>query len=244
MHLLPSNPTGNPRRRLAVPRRRAQRGVTLLFALLTLVALLLATLALVRSVDTSTVLMGNIGFKQDATVTADQAARQAIGWLAANNAILNTDSTANGYYASTQELATDGTTVKPPVDVTGQQLASTANRQLVDWDADTCSAAVAGTFTGCSVLTASATAINNSPNIVRYVVFRMCSLPGDYSSTSYTGNCAKPISSSGGNATKKGEEHYGDKPIIKGNSGPFYRIVVRVRGARNTTSFTETIVHF
>ena len=35
-----------------------------------------------------------------------------------------------------------------------------------------------------------------------------------------------------------------DQARFGGSAGPFYRIVVRVRGARNTTSFTETIVHF
>lgn len=228
-------------RRSPGPRRHAQRGATLLFALLTLVALLLATLALVRSVDTSTTLMGNIAFKQDATVSADQATRQALAWLATNNAVLNTDAPTNGYYASTQQIASDGT-AKPPVDVTGQQLAGSANRQLVDWDANTCSAFQTGSYNGCSVTSASAT-VNNSANTARYVVFRMCSLPGDWASTSYAGTCAKPIGSSGTAAATKGSIDY-STGRFGGSSGPYYRIVVRVLGARNTTSFTETIVHF
>ena len=225
-----------PRRlRRSIPRRQAQRGVTLLFAMITLVALLFATLALVRSVDTSTILMGNIGFKQDATVTADQATRQAIAWLGTNNAVLNTDKVANGYYASTKELGSDGVTITP-VDVTGQQLTSAASRQVVDWSDNSCTSA-----TGyiCSVSTTT-----SGSNTARYVVFRMCSIAGDYGAPGYTGACAKPLSSSGTSASKKGELNYADSLRFTSAAGPYYRVVVRVQGVRNTTSFTETIVHF
>ena len=219
---------------------RAQRGVSLLFALLALVALSLATLALVRSVDTSTLLLGNIGFKQDATAAADQASREAINWLTLNNATLNTDIPAGGYYASTQELASDGVTIKPPIDATGQQLASTANRQLIDWDGNGCQTAVSGSYNGCSVLTASAGNING--NTARYVVFRLCSKPGDFT-TDTSINCAQRSSSSD-SCGSKGALSYSDNPLACATSSAYYRIVVRVLGTRNTASFTETIVHF
>ena len=48
-------------------RRRAQRGVSLLFALMALAAMLLAAVALVRSVDSGALVLGNLGFKQEAT---------------------------------------------------------------------------------------------------------------------------------------------------------------------------------
>ena len=240
MHMLPPNLYANRQTRVAAS-RHAQHGVTLLFALLALVALLLATLALVRSVDTSTLLLGNIGFKQDATVSADQAARQAISWLALNNVALMTDIPASGYYASTQELASDGVTVKPPVDVTGQQLAGTANRQLIDWDGNGCSAAASGSYTGCSLKPVSPFAING--NTASYVVFRLCSKAGDYTIDPSI-SCALPIASSSTGAAKKGEMNYTDSARFTGSAGPYYRIVVRVLGARNTASYTETIVHF
>jgi type IV pilus assembly protein PilX len=222
----------------AMARRQAQRGVTLIFALITLVALLLATLALVRSVDTSTILMGNIGFKQDATVTADQATKVALSWLSTKSAVLNTDSLAQslgqGYYASTKEIASDGTTRLDPVDVTGQQIAGTS-RQVLDWTHDDCT-----TTTGylCSVAVAT-----TGSNKARYVIFRLCSLPGDYTSTGYTGACAVPPNGTNGTASARGELNYAETGRFGGSSGPYYRIVVRVQGARNTTSFTETIVH-
>lgn len=219
--------------------RQAQRGVTLIFALITLVALLFATLALIRSVDTSTILMGNIGFKQDATATADQATKSALAWLASKSTVLNTDSLAQslgqGYYASTKQIGSDGTSVLDPVDVTGQQIDS-VKRQVVDWSDDSCSG---GTGYLCSVAVST-----SGSNSARYIIFRLCSLPGDYTSPGYSGNCAGPNDTSGGAATGRGDLSYSKSGRFFSGSGPYYRIVVRVQGARNTTSFTEAIVHF
>jgi type IV pilus assembly protein PilX len=226
------------------PRRRAarqQRGTTLLFALITLVALMMATLGLVRSVDTGAMLLGNIGFKQDATASADRATRQAIKWISDNRSALNIDVAEGGYYASTQEFAANGSTARPPVDATGKQLQGVVSRQLIDWDGDECDAAEAGSYTDCSIRATSAGTING--NQASFVVFRLCSKAGDYS-TDTSINCAKPLSTSNSTASGRGDLTYAESGRFNSTSGPYYRIVVRVLGARNTASFTETIVHF
>lgn len=228
-----------PLHRTSLP--RSQRGTALLFALLTLVALLLATLGLVRSVDTSTALLGNIGFKQDATAAADQATRQAIQWLSDNRSALNTDLPANGYYASTKEFAADGVTAQPPVDTTWKQLDGVVNRQLIDWDNNTCSAVSASTYTSCAIKAASVGAING--NTASWVAFRLCSKPGDYS-TDTSISCAKPLSTTTTSASGRGDLNYAEPTRFNSTSGPYYRVVVRVLGARNTASYTETIIHF
>ena len=221
--------------------RRAERGSALLFALITLVTLMLATLGLVRSVDTGAMLLGNIGFKQDATAAADRATRQAITWLTNNRTILNTDIAANGYYASTQEFEANGTTARPPVDATGKQLyGQTVNRQLIDWDGNNCDAAEDGSFTGCTIAAASAGTING--NQASYVIFRLCSKPGDYINDTSV-NCAKPMNAATNGAPGRGDITYSQYGDFETASGPYYRIVVRVLGARSTASFTETIVH-
>ncbi len=51
-----------------------QRGVSLVFALMALVVISLGAVAIVRSVDTGALVIGNLGFKQDATSAAAQAA--------------------------------------------------------------------------------------------------------------------------------------------------------------------------
>ncbi|MFT3858343.1 MAG: pilus assembly protein PilX [Aquabacterium sp.] len=218
-----------------------QRGTTLLFALITLVVLMLATLGLVRSVDTGTMLLGNIGFKQDATSTADRASRQAIKWLSDNRSALNTNLQGGGYYASTQEFDVDGTTARPPVDATGKQLYGQTNRQLIDWDGNNCSATDSRTYTGCTIAPASAGEIQG--NQASYVIFRLCSKAGDYT-TDTSIQCAKPMTAGATNASGRGDLNYAEPTRFNTTSGPYYRIVVRVLGARNTASFTETIVHF
>jgi len=221
-----------------------QRGVSILFALLSLVAMSLATLALVRSVDTSAMLLGNVGFKQDATAAAEQASRQAIKWMSANLASLEADNPAAGYYASTQEFGADGTTVKPPVDVTGEMIVSGAAdaRQLVDWDGNSCATALSGTFTGCSIRSFPIqTKING--NSADYVVFRLCSKPGDFMADSSV-QCAQRVPGTDACPGNKGGLKYGGVALGCPKAVAYYRVVVRVRGPRDTTSFTETIIHF
>ena len=89
-------------------RHAAQRGVSLIFALLALGAMLLAAVALVRAVDSGALVLGNLGFKQDATSAADRAAEYARTCLNGGGgcaviANLNADGAiGTGYYASSQ----------------------------------------------------------------------------------------------------------------------------------------------
>lgn len=64
--------------------RARQRGVVLFFALVALLAMSLAAVALIRSVDTSTIIAGNLSFKRAATTAGDEGIEQAIAWLTAN----------------------------------------------------------------------------------------------------------------------------------------------------------------
>lgn len=55
-----------------LPMPRSQRGTVLIIALIVLVAMTLAGIATMRSVDTATVMAGNIAFRQSALNAADQ----------------------------------------------------------------------------------------------------------------------------------------------------------------------------
>ena len=90
-----------------------QRGVALFFALIALLAISLAAVALIRSVDTSTLIAGNLSFKQSATSSGDAGVEAAISWLAttqaANSATnvltnsahpFNVTNAASGYYSN------------------------------------------------------------------------------------------------------------------------------------------------
>jgi Tfp pilus assembly protein PilV len=229
--------------KLQSPPSREQRGMSLIFALLALVALSLATLALVRSVDTSSMLLGNVGFKQDATVSGDQASRLAVAWLKANVTSLDTDAPSSGYYSSTKEVNGDGT--KTLVDATGQQLPPTlVTRKLIDWSTGQdgqCPYAASGTYASCTIRSANADISASTANTARYVIFRLCANTGT-AEDEVANSCAKPLSDAGA-ASGRGALAYGTGRIGT-KSGPYYRIVVRILGPRNTTSFTETIVNF
>jgi type IV pilus assembly protein PilX len=202
-------------------RPHLQHGATLLFALITLVSLALAALALVRSIDGGTLILGNVGFKQDATASAEQATRQAYEWLAAATDV-NTSVAAQGYLA-----VTDAT-----LDATGFQ-SSAATRTLIDWDGDSCAYADSGTYAACSIAAKAVSNINGNGG--SYVILRLCA---DTAAT----NCSRPLDSASSSDGSKGELNYANPGAPEASSAMYYRIVVRVKGARDTASFTETIV--
>ncbi len=82
--------------------RTGQAGVVLIIALLVLVAMSLAAIALVRSVDTHTVIAGNLAFRQSATHSGDTGVEAAIVWLNTNrnSGVLDNDDASNGYAAN------------------------------------------------------------------------------------------------------------------------------------------------
>ena len=83
------------------PVMHLQKGVVLFFSLIALVAMSLAAVALIRSVDTNSMIAGNLAFKQSAMSSADRGVEAAITWLGTrtiNN--LRLDVPASGYYAS------------------------------------------------------------------------------------------------------------------------------------------------
>lgn len=94
---------GRTTRRAAGPVR--QRGVVLFIALIVLVAMTLAGIAIMRSVDTGNLVAGNMAFKQSSLSAADNGIAQAFNWLTAtidNPATYSTleqDIPAQGYYA-------------------------------------------------------------------------------------------------------------------------------------------------
>ncbi len=81
-----------------------QEGVVLFFALIGLVVLLLAATALIRSVDTATIISGNLAFRQAATSSGDGGVERAMVWLNTNIALTANDKLSSGYYSSVGAL--------------------------------------------------------------------------------------------------------------------------------------------
>jgi type IV pilus assembly protein PilX len=86
------------------PMRVGQRGIVLVIALIVMVALSLAGIALMRSVDTSTAVVGNLAFTQASTLPANLAVEEAVAALFEDELIanVNQDLPAQNYYATRQ----------------------------------------------------------------------------------------------------------------------------------------------
>jgi Tfp pilus assembly protein PilX len=210
--------------------RRGQRGISLLFALMALVILAFAAVALTRSVDTGTLIMGNLSFKQDAVMASSSGAEQAIGWLQnnANNALLDSDHNDLGYYASSLDA----------LDPTGGTTSANRPLALVNWDGNNCAGLASATYTNCATLPFTGTAV--SGNQVQWVITRLCKTSGAASGANL---CVRPAATSNSTAVERGELNPGGR-ISGAVPGPYYRVIVRVQGARNTVSYTESLVHF
>src|SRR5258708_20807354 len=72
------------RARASVPLRARQGGTILIIALIVLVAMTLAGIATIRSVDTPTITAGTTGLRQASVNAADQGIQAGVAWLTAN----------------------------------------------------------------------------------------------------------------------------------------------------------------
>lgn len=220
-----------------------QRGVVLFIALIALVVMSLAAVALIRSVDTNTLIAGNLSSKQSAVVSSDRGLETALNWIFttynANPAALHADNPSSGYYA-TFNLAPSPNLDDPAV--------------LKD-DA-TWADAFSEVATGSDIV--NGVEDNGNGNRIRYIVQRMC-------------RQATPASAdkclSGGDSEDMGSKKAPDtttaglaniNPIPAGPGGldpggygagagdsvrPIYRITVRVNGPKNTVSYAQTFVY-
>ena len=196
------------------PRLRRQRGVILIITLIVLVAMTLAGISMMRTVDTSTIIAGNLAFKQSATTSGDAGVEAAIAWLGANGVLLEDDSADNGYYATSQDA----------LDITGNKTPDDASDNL-DWTDDE----------AVTILPA-----DSAGNVVAYVVHRMCDGTGPLDGET----CAVEESSQGGNSQGAGRQmltYQAGSWSSVANRG-FYRVTARISGPRNNTSYVQAVV--
>jgi type IV pilus assembly protein PilX len=200
--------------------RRAQSGVILFIALIVLVAMTLAGIALMRSVDTNVLVAGNLAFRQGTTLAGDWGIEEARTWLNTN--------TGNTLYTS-QPGVTDGTSYfanfQSGVDLLGVGTAA----DDFNWTSAGSAARNLGT--------------DAAGNEVRYIIHRLCQFDGDPNSAA--ANCVR-FSGGGGSAAAstgtKGVVGYGTA-ALPGVSTVYYRVTVRVAGPRNTLSFVQAILN-
>lgn len=85
--------------------RAAQRGMVLLLALIVLVAIMVAGIAMMRSVDTATLVSGNLAFQQAATYATDKGIEAALAMLQQKklDGTLDNNDPGSGYSATLKD---------------------------------------------------------------------------------------------------------------------------------------------
>jgi len=204
-----------------------QSGASLVVTLVMLVIMSLGAIGLVRSIDSSLMVAANLAFRESAVLASNAGTEAAINWLSplVTTADLSANQVAEGYYAS----VSDG------MDISG--MASASAKVAIDWDDTKCKDSKA------PVCQQPATALTTTDagNSVRYIIHRLCRTAG--SPDGATNNCL--MYQVGLAASfKKSQISYGTASIFSSTASVYYRITVRVRGPRNTTVFTQTLIHF
>lgn len=194
-----------------------QRGLVLFFALIALVAMSLAAVALVRSVDTATLISGNLAFRQAATTSGDGSIETAITALTAMNASplnafkdsghpFNNTNAAAGYYSNANDL-----------------LNLTASATWVD-------------------ASSSPESVDASGNRSRYIIQRMCRIENQLlTKTNCLFSAAAPDKN--GHSIPLPSAICEGSGCPKAGQNPIYRITTRVTGPRNTVSYIQAMAY-
>lgn len=204
-----------------------QQGVVLMVALIVLVAMTLAGIALIRSVDTTTLIAGNLGFQQSAMHSGDIGAENAIAWLQTNSTGTNlqNDIKTSGYFA--EGIGNPGSS-SPGANQTWDQYWTTV------LDPSPVSTPVASAVNSNNVWTLPTDPVTG--NTVSYVIHRLCRYAGD--PTSPNTGCAVSQASVVSTGSSKGTGVIG----LQYANQYYYRITSRITGPRNTVSYVQTII--
>lgn len=188
----------------------------MIVALVVLVVMTLAGIALMRSMDTTNLIAGNMAFKQAATHSSDSGIETAIGWLEANNvgAFLDGNIPVVGYTASSPNNA-----ALPLGETFWTNLAA----------GGVCNLPMVGGV--CSV----AATPNASGNQVSFMIQRLCAAAGNR-------NGAACAIVTGSLVSTGNNEGAGEEGLSANATAVYYRITVRVVGPRNAVSYVQAIV--
>lgn len=197
-----------------------QRGVVLVIALIVLVAMTLAAIALVRSVDTTNIIAGNLSFHDAAVHAGDTGTETAINWLETNTSTtLQNNALANGYAASWQPLLTAGQNWD---DYWNNTLAAQSAQVMFD----------ANGVPGRTGVSATGAAGNQ----IFYAIQRMCNSVGPSASSNCQVVPANTV------LVKGNSQDISSTAQLKITGQVYYRVTAKVIGPRNTVSYVQTFV--
>lgn len=214
-----------------IRRAAKQRGVVLFFALIALVAMSLAAVALIRSVDTNTMIAGNLTFKQAATTSGDAGVEAAVNWLAATEAA---NSALNVLADSTHPFNVTNLAARPGY----HSSADPALNLTADATWDGANNIVAGT--------------DGSGNTISYIIQRMCRTANALPSSQELPLLLPPKTGclfSSATEDKNGQNILLPQEVCNGagcpvaGQTPQIRITARTTGPRNTVSYVQAFVY-
>lgn len=207
-----------------------ERGVVLILALVMLVSMTLAGIALYRQIGTGLVIARNLTFQRAAVVAADLGIEAARTWVTSQQpATLLAEQQVAGafvYYPAWCYGAAAATRSNAGVPVNCGNNLATADFDPLQYD-----------WTQSNLVTAD----DGAGNEVRYVIHRLCALPGGIRITDTPGQRCVII---GRETTSQaqGVDSYGGKKMTIVTM-PYYRITARVRDRQNTIAYTQAIIY-
>lgn len=218
------------------PPAARQSGLVLIVALVLLLAMSIAGIALIRSIDTNSLLAGNLAFRQGAAMAGDVGVELARSYLLSHLDSLDGDVPGDGYYATRQNA----------IDLTGNRTPGQA-ADNVQWPNSP-----AGMAT--PYCQANPDSVDNR---ICYIIHRMCNSAGpaaiESCSTQVSGEAnagtsgGVPAGSSRGTvAAREGYQgQFSGLPASATNNTvlhTYYRITVRIEGPRNNVSFIQAFL--
>lgn len=197
--------------------KQAQSGVVLFIALMALVVMSLAAVALIRSVDTNSLIAGNLSYKQTAAISSSYGVESMADTLGVKAlALADITDAVNGYYARCTTFDTS-----PTRPCNGENLTADAS-----WTPGVSSRSAGGVG-----IVAGVDAYGNA---IQYIVERMCSQVGAVSKP----NCLLSPVNLGKNSSNVAT-NYG--PVVL-TAIPLYRVTIRVTGPKNTVSYIQAFI--
>jgi type IV pilus assembly protein PilX len=198
------------RSRGTVPSRA--RGAVLFIALIVLVAMTLAGIAIMRSVDTATLIAGNLAFKQGTVQSSDNGVEVAYQWLVSSRSTLATSDSGVGGKGYISALAspiwsnpgTWGNSVVVGTDGAGNTISYLIHRM--------CNCANTAYNGNCTGGESNQCALDN------------------------------PVAASAPPAPGEGESFTVGAPGYLQDPKVYYRITVRSQGPRSTVSYIQAMV--
>jgi Tfp pilus assembly protein PilX len=205
-----------------------QKGAVLLIALIVLIAMTLSALTLIKSVNTTNLIAGNLAFRESAVLSSERSTEIAFNdWIMAKSG-LNDATLHDDHYGNSDNNAYLAVRAEP---------ASGAN-----WD----------TFWNTTLKNQARTLpADVAGNTVSYVIHRLCDTPGKALYPPPQGTLVErqlgrqPVCSFPPGINSNGSFGIPDQPGLPSASAQvYYRITTKVAGPRNTVVYTQTTIAY